>query len=110
MLQITEVENDDGPDEEFQNDKELYLRDQVCLAGLVDQFRDLEHRLVYREVFQLVVNDNAEHETERNNNKAVDQEVMAVDCTAKEGSLAEIWDDEVGFASRLRRRSLRKRG
>ena len=44
VLQHAEVEHHDHADEELEEQDELALRDQVRLAGLVDQLRDLEHR------------------------------------------------------------------
>ena len=47
-------------DEDLEDGDELALRDQVGLAGLVDQLRDLAHRPVHRQVLQLVEDDQAE--------------------------------------------------
>ena len=40
-------------DEDLEDQDELALRDQIGLAGLVNQLGDLEHRPVHRQVLQL---------------------------------------------------------
>ena len=47
-------------DEDLEDREELPLRDQIGLAGLVNQLRDLAHRPVHRQVLQLVQDDQAE--------------------------------------------------
>ena len=49
-------------DEDLQDQQELPLRDQVGLARLVDQVRDLEHRRVHRQRLELPVDHEAEHQ------------------------------------------------
>ncbi len=73
MLQHAEVENDDRPDEDFENDQKLDLRNQIRFAGLVDQLGDLEHRFVYRQILELVIDDEAEQQTERDDDQALQQ-------------------------------------
>ena len=71
VLQRAEVERDDDADEELQDQQELALLHEVGLARLVDQLRDLEHRLMHRQVLELAVDDRpksrpsaADHEPE----------------------------------------------
>ena len=54
VQQEAEVDDHDRADEELEDQDELALRDQVGLAGLVDQLGDLEHRAVHRQVLQRV--------------------------------------------------------
>ena len=53
VLQRAEVENHDDADEHLEEQDELALGDQVRLAGLVNQFRDLQHRAVHGQVLEL---------------------------------------------------------
>src|SRR5262249_21137497 len=64
VLQVTEVEDDDDADENPQPQKELTLRDQVRLAGLIDQLRDLPHGRVHGQVLELTEDHEAEDEAE----------------------------------------------
>ena len=70
-MQETEVENDDRADEGFENQEKLALRDQVGLAGLVDQLGDFEHGAVDRHVLELPVHDQSEEQTERDHKETV---------------------------------------
>ena len=45
-----EVEDDHDADEALEDQQELALLDQVGLAGLVDELRDVGHRLVHRQL------------------------------------------------------------
>ena len=57
--QHAEVQNDDDGDEDFQNQEELALRDEVGFAGFVDQLGDFAHGAVHRQVFQARINGQA---------------------------------------------------
>src|SRR6266542_2979169 len=65
MLQRTEVEDHDDADEQLEKQDELTLRDQVCLARLINELRDLEHGPVHRQVLELRVDDEAEHQAQQ---------------------------------------------
>ena len=52
------------PMNSHEDQDELALGDQVGLAGLVDQLRDLAHRPVDRQVLELAVDDQAEDQPE----------------------------------------------
>src|SRR5207253_1106900 len=69
-----EVDDDDRPDEDLEQRDELELRDEVGLAGLVDELRDLLHRLVDGEVLELRVHDEPEHEPEQGDADASHEE------------------------------------
>ena len=60
VLREAEVVEDHGSDEELEDHDELDLRDEVRLAGLVDELADLEHRLVDRHGLQLREDPEAE--------------------------------------------------
>ena len=60
-----EVHDHDGRDEDPQDQDELALGEQVGLARLVDQVRDLEHRPVHRQLLELHVDDQPEHDAQR---------------------------------------------
>ena len=51
--QHAEVQQDDRPDEDLEDQDELALRDQIRLAGLVDQLGDLAHRAMHRQRLEL---------------------------------------------------------
>ena len=78
-LQHAEVHDDDDRDECPQQHQELALRDQIGLAGLVNQFGDLAHGAMHGQVLQLHVNRQAEAEPESAKQKADQQEPMAID-------------------------------
>ena len=75
-----EVRGDDGADEQLEDQQELALLQQVGLAGLVDQLRDLPHRLVHRHVLELRVDHEAEGEPERADDQAGEQQRVTVDA------------------------------
>ena len=64
-VEHAEIQHDDDGDEDLEDGDELALRDQVGLAGLVNQLGDLAHRAVHRQVLQLVEDDQAEEDAER---------------------------------------------
>ena len=94
-----EVDDDDGADEELEHEDELHLRDEVRLAGLVDELGDLEHRLVHRQVLELLVDHEAEHEAERAHDEAEREQVPA--RHAEELDALEVRQDQVHLALRL---------
>ena len=57
--------DDDAGDEDPENDQELALRQQVGLAGLVDQLGDLAHGRVDGEIAKPGIHHEAEDEAER---------------------------------------------
>ena len=69
-LEDAVVDDDDGADEEPQQAEELRLREEVGLARLVDELRDLEHRLVHGRVLELRVDDEPEDDAERRDDEA----------------------------------------
>ena len=104
--QPAEVDDDDGADEELEQQDELALGDQVGLAGLVDQLRDLAHRAVHGHVLELVVGHDPEHETQNAHHQPAEEERVTVG--PQEGLRREVGDDQVRFA-RGRRRGRQKR-
>jgi hypothetical protein len=102
-----EVVGDDGSDEEPENHQELALLNQVRLAGLVDQFGDLEHRPVDRHVLQLPVDQQAEQHAERRDQDADKQQRVAVD--AHEADLRQVRQNQIRLAAGRSRRRLRRR-
>jgi hypothetical protein len=97
VLEHAEVKDHDHADEDLEEQDELALRNQVGLAGLVDQLRDVEHRLVDGQVLQLREDRHAERESQDTHDQAGHQERAAVD--AMEVDRAEIRKNEVGFAA-----------
>ncbi len=78
VLQHAEVQRDDRADEDLENEDELALRDQIRLAGLVDQLGDLAHRLVHGHVLELRVDHDAEDQAERADDQAAHEQRVPV--------------------------------
>ena len=100
--QPAEVDDDDGADEDLEQQDELALRDQVGLAGLVDQLGDLAHRAMHGHVLELVVGHDPEHETESAHQQPAEEERVTVG--PQEGLGREVGNDQVRFARGRRRR------
>src|SRR5689334_11056831 len=64
MLQNAKVENDDHGNESFKYQDELALRDQIGLAGLIDQLRDFTHGAMHGRILQLHIDDQPEQATQ----------------------------------------------
>src|SRR4029077_15407198 len=94
--QYTEVEQDDDRDEHPQQHQEFALSDQVSLAGLVNQFGNLEHGAMYRQILQPSVDRQAESQTEQTEKNSNRQQAMTVH--AEKGHLREVWKLQAGFA------------
>ncbi len=94
-----EVQHDDNGDEDPQEEKELALRDEVGLAGFIDQLRDFPHGAVHRQVLQPRENRHAEQQAEDANHDAKEEQFVAVD--AQEGDLRKIRELEPCFARRF---------
>ena len=97
VLQEPEVERDDDADEQLEDQQELALLHEVGLAGLVDQLRDLPHRLVHHHVLELRVDHQAEGEPERADHQAGEQQRVTVD--AEEAHGAQVGQHQVRFAA-----------
>ncbi len=93
-----EVEDHDDADEDLEQQDELALRDQVGLARLVDQLRDLAHRPVDRHVLELAVNHQPEHQPQDADGDA-DQQQRAAGDAAEELHLPEVGQHQRGFAA-----------
>src|SRR5205814_4365014 len=74
MTEPAEVDHHDEADEGLEDEDELALRDEVRLAGLVDQLTDFEHRAVHRERLELAVDDKPEDAAERAHDQAEKEE------------------------------------
>ena len=64
VTQHAEVQHDDDGDEDPQQEEEFALRDEVRLAGFVDQLGNFAHGAVHRQVLQAHVNRQAEDQSE----------------------------------------------
>ena len=103
MLQHAEVEHHDRADEDLEEQDELALRDQVRLARLVDQLRDLEHRRCTGRFLSCDERHQAEQQAERADHEAAHQQRPAVD--AVELDRRQVRQHQVRFAAApLRRR------
>ena len=104
VLEHAEVEHHDHADEHLEEQDELPLRDQVGLACLVNQLRDLPHRGVHRQIPQLNEDHHPEREPQRADEESAEQEAATVDALELDG--AEIGQHQIGFAPRVTRRRL----
>ena len=76
-------------DEDLEDQDELALRDEIRLAGLVDQLGDLEHRPMHGQRLELREDHEAEGEAEQRDDQPAHQQRVAVD-TAEELHLREV--------------------
>ena len=60
--------------------QEFALREEIGLAGLVDQLGNFAHRAVHRQILQARVDDHAEDQAEDAKQNAQEQEFVAVDA------------------------------
>ena len=107
VLEHAKVDHHDGADEELEQQDELALRDQVRLAGLVNQLRDVPHRLVHRQVLEAREDEEAKGEPAQAHDQTRHQQGAAVD--AVEVHAAEIGKHQVRFTARMARGLLRDR-
>ena len=96
--QHAEVQNNHDGDENPQQQQELALREEVGLAGLVDQLGNLPHRAVHRQILQPAIDRQAEEQAENAEQNAEEQQLVAVD--AEKRDLRKIRQLQIGFATR----------
>ena len=92
-----EVGDHHRADEQLEDQQELALLNQVGLAGLVDQRRDVGHRLVDRQVLHRRVGPHAEQQPEHADDQARQQDLMA--GHAQEVALVEVGQLDVDLAA-----------
>ena len=92
-----EVGDHHGADEQLEDQQELALLDQVGLAGLVDDRRDVGHRLVDRQVLHRRVGPEAEQQPQHADDQAREQDLVA--GHAQEVALVEIGQLDVDLAA-----------
>ncbi len=95
MQQDAVVENDDRADENLENEEELALRDQIGLAGLVDQLGDLAHRGVHRKVLELRVDHEPEEKPGRADQQPEHEERSSAHSQEIHGS--QVGQDQIGL-------------
>ncbi len=101
VLEEPEIEHHDEADEHLEDEDELALCNEVGLAGLVDEFRDLPHGSVHGKVLELPVDDQTEEQAKQAHEESRLQQRPGVDTA--EADLAEVRKDETGLSSCLRR-------
>ena len=79
MQEHAEIEHDDHGDECFEQEQELALSDQIGFTGFIDEFRNFAHGAVHGEIFQPLINRQAEDQPENAKKNPEEQELMAVD-------------------------------
>src|SRR5690349_6429687 len=95
--QDSEVESHDYGNKDPKHCKKLALRDQIGLAGLIDQLGDLAHRAVDRQILQLKIDRKSEQETEDAEDESDQQQRVAVH--AEEIDSGEIRKTKTRFAT-----------
>src|SRR6266545_5263876 len=98
MLQESKIKDDDGADEDLQDHQKFSLRDQVRLAGFVDQFRDFQHGGMYRQLAKLFIGQQPEHKAQGRNSQPGHEQATPAD-SAEKGGLIQIRKNEIGFAA-----------
>lgn len=100
IAEPTVIDHDYSGQQELEEEDEFSLGDQVSLAGLVDQFGDLFHALVDREVLDLGELYQPEDETEQADDEAEHEKRAAAD--AKEKHRAHVRQYQVRFSGESR--------
>ena len=95
--QPAEVQRDNDRDENPEQKNELALRDQIGLAGLIDQFGNFAHRAMNRQVLQLHIDRQAEQQAADAEEQSDHQKGMSVHAEKIHGR--QIRQYQVGFAS-----------
>src|SRR5208283_5371613 len=98
VLKKPEVEDNDGANEGLQYQQELTLGNQVRLARLINQLRDLEHRFVDWHVLELRVDHQAKKQAKSDDDQSVLQERSAINA-AQECRLGQIWQNQIRFST-----------
>jgi hypothetical protein len=104
-----EVHEHDGPDEDPEEDQELALLEEIGLAGLVDQLRDLGHGLMDRETPDSGVGGDPEHHAQDADDEPEQEKVVPVQ-PAREGHRVEVRQREIRLASLVLLRERRRGG
>ena len=99
MLEHAEIKQDDDGDEGPQEKNEAALGDEIGFAGLVDEFGDLAHGAVDRQVLEAHEDDHAEAESEDAEENAERQQAVAIDGAIQEADKREVGKFERGFAA-----------
>jgi hypothetical protein len=79
MSQHAKIKHNDGRNKRPQQHQELALREQIGLAGFVNQLRNFAHGAMYRQVLQPHVNQHAKAQTEDAEQQPYHQQPMPVD-------------------------------
>src|SRR5262249_49710058 len=98
-----EVEDNDDGDENPEEEEEFALRDEIGLAGFVDEFGNVAHGLMHGKILEAAVNGEAEDEAEDAEDDTEEEEFVAVN--AEKADAGEIGELEVGFSSGFLRAS-----
>ena len=102
--QKAEIEHDDRANEELQNQQKPALREQVGFAGFVDQLRDFQHGLMYRQVAQMRVHRQPEHKAQDTDPQANLKNCRALNA-AHESSRVQVRELQFLFGRHQGRRS-----
>ena len=97
--QPAEVSRNNDRDESPQQQDEFALRDQIRLAGFVDQFRNFAHGAMHRQVFQPHKDRHAKAEPEQAEQDSDQQQFVAIDGANEEADLRKVGQLQGSFAA-----------
>ena len=101
VLQHAEVQHHRRADEHLEDEDELPLRDQIRLAGFVDEFRNLQHRRVHRQVLEAGERHEPEEQAQHADDQTGAEQRAPVDAVKLHRR--QIRQLQVRFTARLRR-------
>ena len=99
MLQQAKVKQNNDGNKRPQQQDELPLCHQIRLASLINQFRNLAHRAMHRQVLQPHINDHAEPKPEQAEQNADHQQPVPVDSPVQKGHRRKVRKFQRGFAA-----------
>ncbi len=100
MPEAKQVIRDGDCDQHEQHQQEFALLDEIGLAGLEDDLGDIEHRLVGRQLFDLVAQIQADAQRAADDQRPIEQQVPGRDLGPKdiERSGVQIGNRQIGLA------------
>ena len=108
LLQHPEIKHDDRADEDFENQDELALCDQVGFAGLVNQLRHLAHRGMHRQALELGERHETKQQAETADEQASDEQRPPVNGAVQKRHGRQVGQHQIRFATACRRLGLRR--
>src|SRR5579863_7496303 len=102
VLEHAEVKQDDDCDKYPKQKDEFSLGDEIGFASLVDQFGDLAHGAMHRQVFEAHIDDHAEAESENTKENADEEQAVSVNGSVEKTDRGKIGKFERSFTTSFR--------